>query len=103
LSFYGYSKVIIFFNPFSHRYLGLQSCHHPPSPHNLPSLSTGDGRLGVFRDDDRIVKISLKEILELWVLDTRVSREKSGIGESYFLKGVHSLRGEISSSITGAP
>jgi hypothetical protein len=26
------------------------------SPHNLPSLSPGDGRLGVFRDDDRIVK-----------------------------------------------
>jgi hypothetical protein len=32
-----------------------------------------------FRDDDRIVKISLKKIPKLWVLDTRVTGEKSGV------------------------
>jgi hypothetical protein len=54
-----------------------------------------------FRDDDRIVKITLEKIPEPWVLDTRVSGEKSGVGEPYFLKGVHSLRGEISRGFTG--
>jgi hypothetical protein len=43
----------------------------------------------------------MKEIPEPWVLDTRVSREESEIGKPYFLKGVHSLQGEISCRVTG--
>jgi hypothetical protein len=45
----------------------------------------------LFGYDDGVVKIRMEKIPEPWVLDTRVSRGKSGVSEPYFLKEVCSL------------
>jgi hypothetical protein len=45
--------------------------------------------------NDRIVEVSLKKILEPRVLDTRMTRSESRVGEPQALKGVYSLQREV--------
>jgi hypothetical protein len=54
----------------------------------------------LFGYDDGVIKFIMQEIPEPRVLDTRMFRGESGVCEPYFLKGVHSIRCEVSRRFT---
>jgi hypothetical protein len=53
--------------------------------------------------DNRIIKISMKKVLEPRVLDTRMSGGKGGVREPFALKGVHYLQSEVDRRFTRSP